>query len=87
MSLDDGSVQYVFLDLDNFVGTGDVRNFDFVATFYRTPKANSFTLKVSISLECLFENVSPIQRYGGPKYELVPLCKEKQVYYFNINKD
>ncbi|XP_045798541.1 protein SIEL-like [Trifolium pratense] len=87
MSLDDGLVQYVFLDLDNFIGTGDVKNFDFVAPFYRTPKSNSFTLKVCISLECLFENVSPIQRYGGPKYELVPLCKEKQVYYFNVNKD
>lgn len=85
MSLDDGLVQYVFLDLDILLGSGDVRNFVFVAPFYRTPKANSFTLKVCISLECLFENVSPVQRCGGPKYELVPLCKEKQVYFSKVN--
>ncbi|KAL5058233.1 hypothetical protein RYX36_029837 [Vicia faba] len=87
MSFDDGLVQYVFLDLDHLEGYGDVRSFAFVAPFYRTPKANSFRLKVCISLECLFESVCPVQRYGGPKYELVPLCKEKQVYFSNVNKD
>lgn len=87
MSLDDGLVQYIFLDLDHLVGSGDVRNFVFAAPFYKSPKANSFTLKVCISLECLFENVCPVQRYGGPKYELVPLCKEKQVYFSDVNKD
>lgn len=87
LSLDDGSIQYVFLDLDCFEGSGEVRNCVFSAPFYRTLKANSLTLKVCIGLECLFENVSPVQRYGGPKHELVLLCKEKQVYLSKVNKD
>lgn len=87
MSLDDGLTQYAFLDLDRFEGSGDVRNFVFVVPFNRTLKANSLTLKVCIGLECLFENVSPVQRYGGPKHELVLLCKEKQVYLSKVNKD
>lgn len=51
MSMDDGLVQHVFLDFDLFEGSGDVRNFAFVAPFYRTPKPNSATLKVSIGLD------------------------------------
>ncbi|XP_061362118.1 protein SIEL isoform X2 [Gastrolobium bilobum] len=87
MNMDDGLIQYVFLDLDSFEGSGEVRNFAFVAPFYRTPKDNSLTLKVCIGLECLFENVSPVQRFGGPKHELVLLCKEKQVYLSQVNKN
>lgn len=87
MSVDDGSTQYVFLDLDRFEGSREVRKLAFVAPFYRTPKANSLKLKVSIGLECMFENVCPVQRFGGPKHELVLLCKEKQVYLSKVCKD
>ncbi|XP_047159467.1 protein SIEL-like isoform X1 [Vigna umbellata] len=87
MTLDDGFVQHVFLDLDCFEGSEVVRKFAFVAPFYRTPEAYCLTLKVCIGAECLFENVGPVQRFGGPKRELVLLCKEKQVYLSKVNKD
>ncbi|KAK7339973.1 hypothetical protein VNO77_20663 [Canavalia gladiata] len=87
VSIEDGFVQHVFLDLDRLEGSGEVRNFTFIVPFYRTPKADSFTLNVCIGLECMFENVSPVQRFGGPKHELVLLCKEKQVYLSKVNAD
>ncbi|XP_027926178.1 protein SIEL [Vigna unguiculata] len=87
MTLDDGFVQHVFLDLDCSEGSEVVRKFTFVAPFYRTAEAYCLTLKVCIGAECLFENVGPVQRFGGPKRELVLLCKEKQVYLSKVNKD
>ncbi|XP_068487328.1 protein SIEL [Phaseolus vulgaris] len=87
MTLDDGFIQHVFLDLDCFEGSEVVRKFTFVAPFYRTAEALCLTLKVCIGAECLFENVGPVQRFGGPKRELVLLCKEKQVYLSKVNKD
>ncbi|KAL2330661.1 hypothetical protein Fmac_018242 [Flemingia macrophylla] len=87
MTMDDGFVQYAFLDLDRFEGSDEARKFTFVAPFYRTAEANSLTLKVCICLEGFFENVKPVQRFGGPKHELVLLCKEKQVYLSKVNKD
>ncbi|OIV98566.1 hypothetical protein TanjilG_12152 [Lupinus angustifolius] len=87
ISMDDGFVHHVFLDLDLFEGSGKVKKFAFVAPFYRTAKAGSVTLKVSIGLESLFENACPVQRHGGPKRELVLLCAEKQVYLSNVNKE
>ncbi|XP_027352291.1 protein SIEL isoform X3 [Abrus precatorius] len=87
VTMDDGFIQYVFLDLDRFEGSGEVRNFTIIVPFYRTSKVNSLTLKVCIGLECFFENFSPVQRFGGPKHELVLLCKEKQVYLSKGNKD
>ncbi|RDY12076.1 Protein SIEL, partial [Mucuna pruriens] len=86
MIMDDGFIHHAFVDLDRFEGSEVVRKFTFVAPFYRTPQANSFTLKVCIGSESLFENVNLVQSYGGPKHELVLLCKEKQVYLSRVNK-
>ncbi|KAL5162100.1 Protein SIEL [Glycine soja] len=80
MTLDDGFIQYFFLDLDCSEGSEEVRKCTFVAPFYRTAEADCLILKVCIGSECLFENVSPVQKFGGPKRELVLLCNEKQVY-------
>ncbi|CAJ1808650.1 unnamed protein product [Sphenostylis stenocarpa] len=66
MALDDGFIQHVFLDLDRFEGSEDVRKFTFVAPFYRTAEAYCLALKVCIGLECLFENVGPVQREEIP---------------------
>ncbi|KAF1897953.1 hypothetical protein Lal_00032715 [Lupinus albus] len=87
ISMDDGFIQHLFLDLDLFEGSGKVKEFSFVAPFYRTTKADSVTLKISIGLESLFENACPVQIRGGPKHELVLLCTEKQVYLSKVNKD
>ncbi|KAK7395048.1 hypothetical protein VNO78_15590 [Psophocarpus tetragonolobus] len=87
MALDDGFIHHLFLDLDRFEGSEEVTKFTFVAPFYRTAEAICLTLKICIGLECLFENVSPVQRFGGPKRELALLCKEKQVFLYKVNKD
>ncbi|KAL3830229.1 hypothetical protein ACJIZ3_019031 [Penstemon smallii] len=73
------STQFVFLDLQDFGGCKETRKFTFIAPFYRTPKVRSFSLKVSIAMECLSE-VQPFKHCTGPKLELVHLCKEKEVY-------
>ncbi|KAF7825483.1 protein SIEL [Senna tora] len=87
MSMDDGaSPQYVFLDSNLFEGSGQVRRCAFVAPFYRTPKANSFRLRICIGLECLFENVAPVQTNIGPRHEVTFLCPEKEVYFSNVLK-
>ncbi|XP_028240545.1 protein SIEL isoform X4 [Glycine soja] len=86
MTLDDGFIQYFFLDLDCSEGSEEVRKCTFVAPFYRTAEADCLILKVCIGSECLFENVSPVQRFGGPKRELVLLCNEKQVYLSKVSK-
>eukprot|EP00256_Glycine_max_P036553 XP_006583678.1 protein SIEL isoform X3 [Glycine max] len=86
MTLDDGFIQYFFLDLDCSEGSEEVRKCTFVAPFYRTAEADCLILKVCIGSECLFENVSPVQKFGGPKRELVLLCNEKQVYLSKVSK-
>lgn len=81
---DDACPQYVFLDPNCFEGSGKVRNFAFVAPFYRTPKCNSFRLRICVGLECSFENVVPVQTYGGLRQELIFLCPEIEVHLANV---
>ncbi|MED6175792.1 hypothetical protein PIB30_081690 [Stylosanthes scabra] len=80
MCINDGFTQHVYLDLQSFEVSGEVRRISYSVPYYRTPEVDSFKLKVCIGLESLFENVTPVQAYGGPKCELVLLCKEKLVY-------
>jgi len=80
MTTDDESTQFVFLDLNLFDSSADVREFTYVVPFYRTPNAISFTLRVCLGMECFFEDVSCVKRYGGPERELTYLCQEKEVY-------
>ncbi|KAM1597902.1 hypothetical protein PS2_032759 [Malus domestica] len=78
---DDDSTRFVFLDLNLFGGSEDIRIFTFSPPFYRTPKAFSFTIKVCICMECLseVEDVSSVKS-RGPRHELTYLCREKDVY-------
>ncbi|KAF5476340.1 hypothetical protein F2P56_008068 [Juglans regia] len=80
MTMDDESTQFVFLDLDLFGSSDEVRKFTYVVPFYRTPCAFSFTLRICIGMECSFEDVPPVKRYGGPDRELTFLCQEKEVH-------
>ncbi|XP_059462370.1 protein SIEL isoform X2 [Corylus avellana] len=79
MTMDDESTQFVFLDLNLFGSSAEVRKFTYVVPFYRTPNAICFTLRVCLGMECLFEDVSRVEKYGGPERELTYLCKEKEV--------
>lgn len=78
--------QYVFIDLKSFEGCDEMKEFAFVAPFYRTPKVNSFTLLLSIGMECLSEEIDAFRGHGGPKHEVVSLCKEKQVFLSTVKQ-
>uniref|UniRef100_A0A5B7C4K0 Integrator complex subunit 4/Protein SIEL C-terminal Ig-like domain-containing protein n=2 Tax=Davidia involucrata TaxID=16924 RepID=A0A5B7C4K0_DAVIN len=79
--------EFVFLDLDQFGGCDKIRKFTFVAPFYKTPKVNSFTLKVCIGMECLSEDLRVFKGCAGPKHELTYLCKEKELYFSVVVKE
>lgn len=78
--VDETFTEFVFVDLDRFGGSNKMRKFNLVAPFYKTPRASSFSLKISLGLECLSETIRFPKRCGGPKEELVFLCKEKEVF-------
>ncbi|KVI03287.1 Armadillo-like helical [Cynara cardunculus var. scolymus] len=78
--------QYVFVDLKLFDGSDEIREFTFIAPFYRTPKVNSFILRLSVGMECLSEEINYFRGHGGPKHELVYLCKEKEVFLSMVVK-
>ncbi|KAL4587171.1 hypothetical protein LXL04_000038 [Taraxacum kok-saghyz] len=73
--------EYVFVDLKQFEGCDGVREFTFVPLYYRTPKVDSFVLRVCVGMECLSE-----EEVCGPKHELVYLCKEKEVFFSMVVK-
>ncbi|XP_051130333.1 protein SIEL [Andrographis paniculata] len=79
INLGEKCTQFVFMDLDEFEGCNKLRKLTLVAPFYRTPKVKHFSLKVSVAMECLFED-----HYSGhsnkPKHELIHLCKGKEVH-------
>ncbi|XP_052199541.1 protein SIEL isoform X2 [Diospyros lotus] len=74
--------EFVFLDLGQYEGNNEIRKFTFLSPFYRTPKANSFTVRVCLGMECLSEDSHLFgSSGGGPKKDLVYLCKEKEVCF------
>ncbi|XP_055817563.1 protein SIEL [Solanum dulcamara] len=81
MSLEEKLPQFVFLDLHEIEGHDELRKFTFVAPFYQTPKANCFSLKICIVLECISDSDQLFRGCGGPKHEVVHLCGEKEVYF------
>ncbi|KAF7142984.1 hypothetical protein RHSIM_Rhsim05G0226000 [Rhododendron simsii] len=87
LAVDDDLSEFVYLDFDRFGGNNQFRKFRFVAPFYKTPKSNSFTVKVCLGLECLFDNVHSFKSCGGPKQELVYLCKQKEVFLSTVEKE
>ncbi|XP_058214684.1 protein SIEL isoform X2 [Rhododendron vialii] len=87
LAVDDDLSEFVYLDFDQFGGNSQIRKFIFDAPFYKTLKANSFTVKVCLGLECLSENVQSFKSCGGPKQELVYLCKQKEVFLSTVVKE
>ncbi|KAL9462048.1 hypothetical protein AB3S75_000112 [Citrus x aurantiifolia] len=86
MTMSDETTQFVFLDSNLLGGCKDAKKFTYVAPFYRTPKAASFTLRVCIGMECLFEDVHSVKGNGGPKRALAYLCNEKEVYFSRVSR-
>ncbi|KAH9718517.1 protein SIEL [Citrus sinensis] len=85
MTMSDETTQFVFLDSNLLGGCKDAKKFTYVAPFYRTPKA-SFTLRVCIGMECLFEDIHSVKGNGGPKRALAYLCNEKEVYFSRVSR-
>ncbi|KAJ6778037.1 hypothetical protein OIU74_001930 [Salix koriyanagi] len=54
MRMSEESTQFVFLDLNILGGCNEVKKFTFMAPFYRTPKACSFSLWISIGKRSSF---------------------------------
>lgn len=81
MSLEEKLTQFVFLDFHEFEGHNEVRKFTFVAPFYQTPRANCFSLKICIVLECMSDDDQLFRSCGGPNHEVAHLCEEKEVYF------
>ncbi|KAK3032868.1 hypothetical protein RJ639_037045, partial [Escallonia herrerae] len=82
MTMED-STQFVYVDLSQFGGCDEVREFAFDAPFYNTPKIHFFALKVCMAMECLSEELHLHKDHKGPKHEIANLCKEKEVYLSN----
>ncbi|XP_019262017.1 PREDICTED: protein SIEL-like isoform X1 [Nicotiana attenuata] len=81
MSLEEKLTQFVFLDFHEIEGHNEVRKFTFVAPFYQTPRANCFSLKICIVLECMSDDDQLFRSCGGPNHEVAHLCEEKEVYF------
>ncbi|XP_062094967.1 protein SIEL isoform X2 [Humulus lupulus] len=86
MTMGDGSAQFIFLDLSCFEECNGYRRFSFLAPFYKTPKAMSFSIRLCIGIECPFEDLHFVKRGVGPKHKLAYLCKEREVFLSMISK-
>ncbi|KAM0051739.1 putative armadillo-like helical protein [Helianthus debilis subsp. tardiflorus] len=85
MSCSKDAVDYVFIDLKQFEGSDEIREYRFIAPFYKTPKVDSFMLLLCIGMECEDITCCRGHGYGGPDHELVYLCKEKQVFFSMVH--
>ncbi|KAF8006060.1 hypothetical protein BT93_K0375 [Corymbia citriodora subsp. variegata] len=81
MTMGKDSKQFIFLDLKSFGGSNESSKVSYFATYYKTPKAVSFTLRVCIGVECFPEDIHAGKNNGGPKRELTYLSPEREVYF------
>lgn len=79
------SINYVFLDLSQFKGSEAKRNQTLNVPFYATPKAPSFSLKVSIAMECPEDLTNQKRGQGGPTHDLAIISIENNVYFINAS--
>ncbi|KFK38270.1 hypothetical protein AALP_AA3G092600 [Arabis alpina] len=80
ISRSDEACQFVYLDPNLYNGDEGEKRFMFSAVTYMTPRAVVFTLRVSIGIECLFEDIGYRKRRHGPKHSVAYLCKEIEVH-------
>ncbi|KAH6777922.1 hypothetical protein C2S51_009234 [Perilla frutescens var. frutescens] len=79
ISLGEKSTQFVFLDLNEFGGSDELRKFRYVAPFFRTPRVKHFPVKASIAMESSSED-QDLKHCNGSKHELVYFSEGKEVY-------
>lgn len=83
---DTETCQFVFLDQNVYEGDGREKWFLFSAVTYMTPRALVFTLRVSIGMECLFEDICDRERRYGPTHPVAYLCKEREVHISSVSR-
>lgn len=86
ISRSDETCQFVYLDPNLYNGDGREKRFMFSAVTYMTPRAVVFTLRVSIGIECLFEDICYRKRRHGPKHPVSYLCKEREVHFYLVSR-
>ncbi|GAB2215987.1 hypothetical protein Droror1_Dr00023753 [Drosera rotundifolia] len=79
LSLDEFS-EFVYLDKD-VQDSEEVVPTKITAVFYGTPDAGDFRLRIIVGVECLSEDLSAVKNHGGPKYPLIYLSSEREVYF------
>uniref|UniRef100_A0A1J3DP06 Protein SIEL n=1 Tax=Noccaea caerulescens TaxID=107243 RepID=A0A1J3DP06_NOCCA len=82
----DETCQFVYLDQNLYSGDERKKRFMFSAVTYMTPRALVFTLRVSIGMECLFEDICDRERRYGPKYPVAYLSKEREVHISSVSR-
>ncbi|KAF8059961.1 hypothetical protein N665_1223s0019 [Sinapis alba] len=86
ISRSDDTCQFVYLDPNLYDGDETEKRFVFTAVACMTPRAVVFTLRVSIGIECLFEDVCYGKRRHGPKHPVAYLCKEREVHFSLVSR-
>ncbi|KAL9684721.1 hypothetical protein QQ045_022162 [Rhodiola kirilowii] len=89
MKMDDGAIQFVYVDQTRFGDCCEVTEFMCTLPFYNSPKAVSFILKVSIGVECIHEKDIYVseKHMRGPKCDLTYLCEDVEIYFSSAFKD
>jgi integrator complex subunit 4 len=86
ISRNDETCQFVYLDPNLYNGNGREKRFMFTAVTYMTPRAVVFTLRVSIGIECLFEDICYRKQRHGPKHPVAYLCKEREIHLSLVSR-
>ncbi|XP_019092163.1 PREDICTED: protein SIEL-like [Camelina sativa] len=80
ISRSDETCQFLYVDPNLYNGDAREKKFMFNAVTYITPRAVMFTLRVSIGIECLSEDICYRKGRHGPKHPVAYLCKEREVH-------
>lgn len=86
-TLDDEIKEFVFIDMEEYGGVEENRQFKLTLPFHRTPKAVAFSLRVSMGMECMTEDLHLVKGYGGPKHALTYISPVIEVYFVHMNAD
>ncbi|KAK9671847.1 hypothetical protein RND81_12G058500 [Saponaria officinalis] len=84
LTLTDSAMEFVFMDMEEIGDLQEVGKVKFTSPFYRTPRAEAFTLRVSIGMECNSENLDRVKGHGGPEHALTYISPEIEVYFVHL---
>ncbi|CAN8270006.1 unnamed protein product [Cochlearia groenlandica] len=87
ISRGDETCQFIHLEPNLYdAGDREEKRFMFNAVVYLTPRAVAFTVRISVGIECLFEDFCHKNRRYGPKHPVAYSCKEKEVHFSLLSR-